>query len=92
MQDFSKYAVVMNISIKDLMDFGYKAEIKQAKDKAYKIVVFSKNNETLMATTAKNFQGEITQNTFIIFGKNANQEDRMYLTNSSNGMETIKIL
>ena len=92
MQISSKYAVQTNISMKDLKESGYKAEIKQPKGKPYQVAVFTKGDETFMATTAREFKGDITEDTAIVFGKNANQEDRLYLTNNSNGMETVKVL
>ena len=92
MQISSKYAVQTNISVKDLKDSGYGAVIKQPKGKPYQVAVFTKGDETFMATTAREFKGEITESTSIVFGQNGKLEDRLYLTNNSNGMDTVKVL
>ena len=89
-QDLSKYAVDSSISIKDMKDLGYSASVGQPEGKSYKIAKFTKDGETLLATTAKDFNGSINDNTNIICGANAEGQPRLYLTNKG-GMKFTAI-
>ena len=90
MSNLSKYAVDSSMSIKDMKNAGYTVSVAQPVGKSYKIARFQKDGETLLATTAKDFKGDISDNTNIICGQNANKEPRLYLTNK-NGMEFTAI-
>lgn len=90
MANLSKYAVDSSISIKDMKALGYKAEVGQPAGKSYKIAKFTKDGETLLATTAKDFTGDVNENTNVICGTNANNEPRLYLTNKG-GMDFTAI-
>lgn len=81
MANLSKYAVETSISIKDMKNVGYQVSVGQPEGKSYKIAKFFKDGETLLATTAKDFTGDITESTNIICGQNADKEPRLYLTN-----------
>ena len=87
----SKYAVDSSISIKDLKSAGYSASVGQPTGKAYKVAKFTKGDETLLATTAKDFAGNIDEDTMIVCGNNANNEPRLYLTNKANSISYVAI-
>ena len=77
----SKYAVDSSISIKDLKSVGYTAQVGQPTGKPYQVAKFTKGDETMLATTSKDFSGKVDENTMVICGANASGEPRLYLTN-----------
>lgn len=87
----SKYAVDSSISIKDMKSVGYTASVGQPAGKPYKVAKFTKGDETLLATTAKDFTGNVDENTMVICGNNANNEPRLYLTNKANSISYTAI-
>ena len=61
---------------------GFTIQVGTAKA-GYKVATLRKGDENYVATVANNFEGEITLDTLVIEGANANREPRLYLTNKA---------
>jgi hypothetical protein len=71
-----------NLSLQDFKNEGFKISLLQTKQVGAKLIGLNKGDESYMAITCKGFEGDVSLNTFVIFGNNAEGEKRMYLTNT----------
>lgn len=58
----------------------------------YDAIVMKKDDKEYVAIAVKDFDGDITLDTYIFEGKNADEEPRLYLTNNAGGIKLGKAL
>lgn len=75
----------VSFTIADLKAKG--AKVRKAEGALTNGVHISLNGDTFYASKCKTFEGELTENTTIFEGKNANGEPRLYLTNKVGGFK-----
>ena len=64
---------------------GFEINKAETKNK-YPAVRMKKNDTEFIAVAAKNFEGDITLETYVFEGANAEGEPRLYLTNNAGGL------
>lgn len=75
-----------NFTLAQLKSKGATIKVATTKN-GYKAVQIENNGHRFVAIAVKNFEGEISLNTFVFEGVNAKEEPRLYLTNSEGGLK-----